>query len=220
MAPENEDLIGSTVPPTPSPKPVEVPIPGEAPDPFDPARHSLGADYTSGFGAVCQRRVVVVRRPTRQEWFRCHPGAEYRMDCTLYRPDASAGGESDEVYLVQPEMRGLVGDAAFAARIVLVVNRQGDPFLWPLRLPEPDSTPLKWHTTAIAIAGDAATRWVQMRANRRGGYYDVFFLGQKIEVPEPTWPTESLRELLRLAFADRVIDNQNHVIVRQLQGLI
>jgi hypothetical protein len=209
--------------PKPQPEqaaPVELPIPGESPDPFDPARHSLGADYTDGFGAVRQRRVVVVRRPSRQEWFRVHPGAEYRMDCTLYKPDAATGGESDEVYLVLPEMRGLVGDAAHPARIHLAVNRQGDAFLWNLRLPDPDGTAMKWHTTALAIAGDAMERWVQMRSNRRGGYYDVFFLGEKVEVSDPTWPTETFRELLRLAFADRVIDSQNHVIIRQLQGLI
>ena len=220
MAPESDDPIGGNVPPTTNPPPVEVPIPGEAPDPFDPARHSLGADYADGYGAVCQRRVVVVRRPTRTEWFRVHPAAEYRFDCTLFKPDASSGGESDEVYLVQPEMRAVVGDAAYPARVYLAVNRLGDPFLWPVRLPETDGNALKWHTTALAIAGDAAQRWVRMRANRRGGYYDVDFLGGNVEAPEPTWPTEPLRKLLALAFGDRMIDSQNHVIVRQLQGLI
>ena len=39
-------------------------------------------------------------------------------------------------------------------------------------------------------------------------------------LPEPTWPEgKNLADLLKLGFADRIIDNENHDYVRQLRGL-
>ena len=36
---------------------------------------------------------------------------------------------------------------------------------------------------------------------------------------KPKWPTDTFQELLKIAFAGRLIDNADHVVVRRLRGL-
>jgi hypothetical protein len=48
------------------------------------------------------------------------------------------------------------------------------------------------------------------------GAYDVFeATGQ---LGEPEWPTVPFRELLRVAFKDRLIDRADHPVLRRLRG--
>jgi hypothetical protein len=37
---------------------------------------------------------------------------------------------------------------------------------------------------------------------------------------EPTWPKESFEELLKIGFADVIVDNEDHYYVRRLRGII
>jgi hypothetical protein len=37
---------------------------------------------------------------------------------------------------------------------------------------------------------------------------------------EPAWPKESFEELLKLGFADVIVDNEDHYYVRKLRGII
>jgi hypothetical protein len=37
---------------------------------------------------------------------------------------------------------------------------------------------------------------------------------------EPTWPKESFERLLKLGFANRIVDNEDHHYVRRLRGII
>jgi hypothetical protein len=48
------------------------------------------------------------------------------------------------------------------------------------------------------------------------GAYDVFQANG--DLPDPEWPIESLRELLRVGFKDRYIDNKDHLVLRKLRG--
>jgi len=37
---------------------------------------------------------------------------------------------------------------------------------------------------------------------------------------EPIWPKESFEELLKIGFADVIVDNEDHYFVRRLRGII
>jgi hypothetical protein len=37
---------------------------------------------------------------------------------------------------------------------------------------------------------------------------------------EPTWPKESFEQLLKLGYADHIVDNEDHYYVRRLRGVI
>ena len=50
-----------------------------------------------------------------------------------------------------------------------------------------------------------------------GGYCIYKALGA---LPDPAWPDKSLSELLRLAFRNKIVDREDHPIVKQSLGLI
>jgi hypothetical protein len=55
-----------------------------------------------------------------------------------------------------------------------------------------------------------------MQSNMALGAYDVT---TSDHYPDPVWPKVALRELLRIAFGDgRLIDRDDHPIIRQLRG--
>jgi hypothetical protein len=49
------------------------------------------------------------------------------------------------------------------------------------------------------------------------GAYRVF--AAEGELPDPAWPGKPLRELVEIAFRDRVIADPEHPVVRRLRGL-
>jgi hypothetical protein len=49
-----------------------------------------------------------------------------------------------------------------------------------------------------------------------GGYRIYYAQG---ELSEPEWPDKPLAEILQIAFRDRIVDSENHPVVRRLRGL-
>ena len=39
------------------------------------------------------------------------------------------------------------------------------------------------------------------------------------ELSDPIWPDKSFQELLEVAFRDRIIESENHPVVRKLRGI-
>ena len=61
-------------------------------------------------------------------------------------------------------------------------------------------------------------RWVQICWNDAARDYDVV-TAENINM-QPIWPPDlSLRNSMKLGFADKTIDNEDHPYVRQLRGL-
>ena len=59
-------------------------------------------------------------------------------------------------------------------------------------------------------------RWVRVTANMSLGAYEI--TEASATIPDPTWPDLSFKELLRIAFKDRVVTDLNHPLVKRLRG--
>lgn len=132
---------------------------------------------------------------------RAHPNNEkYSLDVLILELK-----EEGEIYLIAPSLReALLGEAcAHIKRLRLAVNRQGDVFVWPFRLPGPDGKIDAWNASALEAAERAERKWVRITANRRVGAYDV---AEANITEEPRWPDMPFNELLRIAFKGKVID--------------
>ena len=103
-----------------------------------------------------------------------------------------------------------------AARFFVDASKQGDLFLWPVKLPGVDGKTNDWNESALAAAQLAETRWVRMAANMQAGCYDVFEASG--DLAEPQWPGLSFEEIVRLAFKDRQIQGLDHPVLRALRG--
>ena len=100
--------------------------------------------------------------------------------------------ERDAVYLIAPNVaRDMPGEFTMSM-LYTTITRQGVVVLWPVRLPLPDGRHNEWHRSAAEAAGT---------------------------IPEPEWPEQSFADLLRIAFADRLVNSLDHPVIRRLRGL-
>jgi hypothetical protein len=154
---------------------------------------------------------VPVRRP--QEFFRVHPGEDYRLDTAIIELR-----DDHEVYLVAPDLRAELFSEIKAVRLFTTITRQGIVALWPCKLPAADGRSNSWYDTALTAAGLAMTRWIKIIADTSLGGYQPYH--GAIDLPEPEWPEQTFAELLKIAFSAFYIDRPDHPVIRRLRGLV
>jgi hypothetical protein len=182
-------------------------------DPFDPAKLRLSQDFAAELGVKKKLLTVPVRKPDKAWFVRVHPGEQYRLQAAILELR-----EEREHYLVTPEIvQGLAGETAVSPRTIFTaVNRQGVVFLWPVRLPGLDGKLDEWSRSAQEAAQQAMKSWTRVQANMGLGAYDVFQATGSL--PEPQWPEEPLRELLKVGFNGKLIQALDHPVLRKLRG--
>jgi hypothetical protein len=199
------------------PKPKPTVFPPETADFFtDLEAIRLSDTDSAGIGTREILNRVPVRKPRRDEFFRCHPDPALSLAVTIYADH----NEQDEVYFVAPAMRGALAEDLRPVLLQLAIARSGVLFIWPLTIPS-DDNPLgrSWHESARKAAEIAKTRWIRIVADKSLSGYRVREAEGKLG--EPAWPTDkSFGDLLTIAFADRIIISEDHPVVRRLRGLV
>ncbi|NUQ63990.1 MAG: hypothetical protein HUU20_16055 [Pirellulales bacterium] len=182
-----------------------------APDPFSPEALRLSQDFAS-IGVKKVLTTVPCRKPNRHEFVRVRPGEDWRLETGVFEDKVNR-----ETYLVRRDLWGELSGEVFPVCLFLSVNRQGDAFLWPCKLPGADGRSNAWNESALAAARLAESKWIRVAANMAGGMYDVFEAAG--ELAEPEWPELSFADLLKLCFKDRFIQTVDHPVIRALRGL-
>ena len=182
-----------------------------APDPFDPASLRLNQDFASAAAVKKVLTTVPCRKPNRHEFVRVRPGETWRLETGVFEDRVNR-----DVYLVQPNLWSELAGEVYPVCLFLTVNRQGDTFLWPVKLPGIDGRSNTWNDSALSAARLAESKWVRVAANMNNSMYDV--LGALGELAEPAWPELTLQEILRLCFKDRFIREVDHPAIRALRG--
>jgi hypothetical protein len=183
------------------------------PDPFDPASLRLSQDFAASVGVKKALLTVPVRKPDKSWFVRVHPDQSYRLQTAVIELK-----EDRESYLVVKELwPDLATEATFKPKLlVTAINRQGVLFLWELNLPRTDGRVDEWTRSALEAAELATKAWVRVTANMSLGAYEVAQAASTLLDPE--WPEKSFKELLRIAFKDRFINDPNHPVLRRLRG--
>jgi hypothetical protein len=169
------------------------------------------------FGAVAGvKRVlttVPVRKPSNQAYVRVHQSAEWRMPAAILQLK-----EDGECYLVDPSIVPYLAQEVRAKLLYVYVTRDGNIAVWPINLPGEDGRLDAWSQSAHSAAELAQTSWVRLVANRGVGAYDIYQAPAIAD--EPLWPEMTFKEVLHLAFKDRLITSMEHPIVKRLRGEI
>ena len=173
----------------------------------------INSDYAANLGIKKLLTHVPVSRPNRQWFVRVRPDEVYRIDVAIL--EIKDEGES---YFVDPTLHVDLSSELTYKTLYTSINRQGITFLWPVRLPGDDGRIDDWNRVAREAAEIAMSRWIKLTANRSLGTYDVSEAAA--DLPEPHWPTESMEQLLEVAFRGKIIDSLEHPIVLQLQGRV
>lgn len=179
----------------------------------DLAKIRVDATMSDGPSVAKVLANVPVQKPDKAWFVRTHPDAEnYSLDVLVLELK-----QEGEIYLIDPKLRDSLLDERCVSvmRLRLAVNRQGDIFVWPIRLPGVDGTPNSWNKSALEAADLASKSWVRLSANRRVGAYDIAVASI---FEDPRWPDKPFNEVLRIAFKGKVIDDLNHPVLRRLRG--
>ncbi len=198
---------------TPTPAPATPAAP--AANPFDPAALRLGSDFSEGLGVRKVITTIPVRKPSKSEWFRVRPGAEWRLQTAVL--EVEAGVERSTYLVAAPLWPDLSGEIS-PALVLCCVNRANDLFLWRIKLPGPDGRSNTWTESALRIAQAAEGTWCRMSSDTTNGHYS--HCEPSVELPEPKWPELTFGAILETAFRDRFIASSDHAVLRSLRGEI
>ena len=184
-----------------------------APDPFDPAALRISQDFAAAAGVEQVLTTIPVRKPNRHDFVRVHSSEDFQLTTLV----VELKDERSEIYLVTSDIREkLIGEVNLVT-LFLAINRQGVVFFWPCKLPDPSGRVNAWHESALEAAHLARDRWIRVSANMSLGAYQIFQATG--ELPNPEWPSESLGELLRIAFkGGKLIDAADHPVLKRLRG--
>jgi hypothetical protein len=177
---------------------------------LDSLRLSQNFGETLGVKRLITR--VPVRKPHKSEFFRVRPGEAWQFPTAiLERPQES------ETFLLVPEVVQVIPELVRPVVLHTAIDRTNNVFLIPVPLPGPDGRRNPWHDSLAQIVAKAETRWLRGVANMALGAYDMLVAQGNLD--EPEWPDLSLRDLLEIAFRDRVITAANHPVISQLRGI-
>ena len=156
---------------------------------------------------------VPVDKPPDNVHFRTHPTLKLE-NATVIKEEE---GIRKKFYFIVPAMRDhpKLAPRLRPVTIMLACTWPGNGFLlWPV----PMRTDFRAWRSEKTAAEKAESLWMQMVWNDEKGDYDVE-KGENIPI-EPSWPKESFEELLKIGFADVIVDNEDHYYVRRLRGII
>jgi hypothetical protein len=160
------------------------------------------------FGVRKPLLTVPVRKPPKTAFFRVHP--EHHID--LFAVELK---EERETYFIRGRaLADMLSEFVEPVRLRLIVTRQGDAMLWPIKLPREDKRRDEWRRSAAEIAGLAERKWLRVSSNMGLGCYEAF--ETVADLGDPRWPEESWSTILKVALRDLVIDGEDHAVVRQL----
>ena len=194
--------------------PIESPVTESktAWDPFNPESLRISQDFDAAAGVKQVLATVPVKKPNRQDFIRIHPSEDYQLTTVVIELK-----DERESYLVTPDLRDELVGEVIPVTLFLAINRQGVVFFWPCKLPDPSGRVNAWHGSALEAAHLARDGWVRVTADLSLGAYRIFQATG--ELPDPEWPTESLRELLKIAFkGGKLIDSVDHPVLKRLRG--
>ena len=171
----------------------------------------LSQDYASAVGVKKGLTTVPIRKPSKQTFFRVHPDPAYQLDTMVLELE-----EEGETYLVKPHLYAELGREITPKRIYTCITKPGVCFLWPIKLPGEDGRLNPWPQSALEAAEIGKEKWIRVKSNKSLGAYEVF--EATATFPDPKWPDVTFEELVTLAFKEKVINDLEHPIVRQLRG--
>jgi hypothetical protein len=187
-------------------------------DPFAPENIKLPQEFLDQTMAQTLLNTIPVEKPGDQEFIRVHPDPNYRHVAALITHQDERGAR----YLVHPSFAPRIGNIKFhIERLYLYTSRQGKVAFWPIKVPK-DNRENTWLESAGAAVEAAMKDWVCISSNQSAKLYvSAKALG---DFPEPDWPEitqgKTVYELLAIAFKERLILDETHVLIQKLRGLI
>jgi hypothetical protein len=186
------------------------------PDPFNLDALRLDPAFEKIAGVKKVLSIVPVRKPHDQEWVWVHSSPAYRIDCWAIKLK-----DEGEFYLCTPQVARDHEAEVKPFTLYTCVNTSGVVILWPARIATSEKRD-NWAASAHEAAQAGMKQRIRIKANMSLGGYEVFTSDSRTTAAAPPWPTETLGELVNIAFmkVGRYVDSVEHPIMRQLLGRV
>ena len=176
-------------------------------------KYRLKQDYNSeNIGVKKHLFTVPVKKPSKSDFVRTYEATE-AFECLLLE-----NKDLGELYLVEPEIIPDISQELIPKRLYLAMDRQNNPFIWPVKVADESGKLDAWNQSAHEAARIATSKWVRVSSNRSLGAYEAFVATGNL--PEPEWPDLPFEEILSLAFRGKIIDSLDHPALKRLRGEI
>jgi hypothetical protein len=160
---------------------------------------------------VTESGVVECERPAKGHFFtvRSETGKPYKDRAFYFMLQM----EGRDPYLVAPKIaeQKKEEDTIRPVLIVRYVTMTGEEGLWPLKLNPPDGKSNNWNTSALNILQLAESgKWVRIVSTKKHYRYQVS--KKTFEQVPPKFTDRSFKDLIEIAFKDRIISTLEHEI--------
>jgi len=179
---------------------------------WDLASVRLNQDFDAIVGAQPVIATVPIRPPHSQEWFRVHSAKEWQLQTAILQLK-----EDREYFLISPKLHLQLLNEIKPVVLYTAISRQGELFLWPIRLPRSDGKSDKWMESDLAAAREAQQFWTRRYWVAESKSHKIL---KAINLTDnPNWPTEpDFEGLVKIAFKDRYICQYDHPVLKRLRG--
>ena len=174
----------------------------------------LTQDYADTFGAKKFITNVPIAKTRKDQFIRVHADEGHQLSAMVLELKGQAGGG---YYLLKPAVWGVLPGLERPVVLRQSVDRSGGVFLIPVPLPGPDGRRNPWGDSLAQAMPVAEKNWCRISANMGTGSYDVLVATGLAE--EPKWPAATFPELVSIAFRGAIIEDAEHIVIRQLLGL-
>lgn len=151
---------------------------------------------------------IPVQKPNKAVWVRVHP--EIHIGLVLYHDELA-----NEYYLVHPSVYEFFKTTLVEVTLFLAVTSRGHMFFWPVKSNSTNRAN-SWMESALRAVVEARKSWVRVQANFSARGYDVF--APVSPPPDPDWQVDDIDDLLEKAFSGKIVDDQDHPIIKHIQG--
>jgi hypothetical protein len=126
----------------------------------------------------------------------------------------------DNYYYIDDKMiellQGLNPKGVVDLSLTLAVTKLDVPFLWVNGMEDEEGKLNSWHASTRDVIEVARDTWISVRSEMQSSGYT--YRPDDDQSKEPLWPDLTWAQILRLAFRNYIIRDENHPIVRSLRG--
>lgn len=155
---------------------------------------------------------IRIKKPSKGIFIRVHQDPKFQISVSLYK-DSKDGSH----YFICDNVIQEFPTKVAPMTLYTSITREGDLFLWPVRLKESMNRPNSWIDSAHKAAHEAQSKWIRTESNQDQGVYDVYVAEGSI--PEPDWPDLNVEKILTQAFDGYTVDSTEHPIFKELRGM-
>lgn len=179
----------------------------------DIASLRLPVDYGATHGVKKLTVSVPVGKPSKTQFFQVHPDPAMTFPAAIFEDK-----DDGTFYLLTPSVAASYPDVARPVELYRAIDRQGNQRLIPVPLPASNGQRNPWHDSLLQAVNLSKGSWIRLAANKSAGSYDVYLAQGNL--PAPDWPDSKMEDLVGLAFRGRIVDSEDHAIIRALQGRV